>query len=82
MKTRRIIGFVVLVIAAVIALSQLPALYPIGLNSAGFAIVKRPDINRIAIGYLVTGVAAGFGLALLLLPSRPQTQEPVNEKKV
>ena len=64
----RIIGVALFGGAAYIAWARLPAAYPAAVKLTGVAVVSRPAMDRLASVYLVTGVAGGFGLALIIWP--------------
>ena len=64
----RIIGVLLFGGAAYIAWARLPAAYPAAVKLTGVAVVSRPAMDRLATVYLVTGVAGGFGLALIVWP--------------
>ena len=64
----RIIGVVLFGGAAYIAWARLPAAYPAAVKLTGVAVVTRSAMDRLASVYLVTGVAGGFGLALIIWP--------------
>ncbi len=67
-KQTRIVG-TILVIVAVFALTlYLPGFFPRKVSRGGFTIARDQQITQIALGYLLTGMSAGFGLALLLWP--------------
>jgi hypothetical protein len=67
-KYSRLLGLV-LVLGALIALwFFLPGLFHVRMSNSGFALISIDRIRQIALDYLVAGLAAGFGLALLLWP--------------
>jgi hypothetical protein len=64
----RILGVVLFGGAAYVAWARLPAAYPAAVKLTGVAVVSRAAVDRLATTYLVTGVAGGFGLALIIWP--------------
>ncbi len=67
-KQTRLLGMVLVVIALLVLTLFLPRLFPSRMSRSGFTIVKHHLVVRMAMGYLVTGMAAGFGVALVLWP--------------
>ncbi len=67
-KQTRILGAGLLLAALIVLWAFLPSLFPVRGSKSGFAIVKRPAITRLAVSYLLTGIGAGFGIALLVWP--------------
>ena len=67
---RRIIGAGLLATALYVAWARIPGLYPMVLKATGIAVVYRSDLDKLAGVYLLTGVVAGFGVALIVLPHR------------
>jgi hypothetical protein len=67
-KYSRLLGLV-LVLGALIALwFFMPGFFQVRMSNSGLAVMSIDRIRHIAMGYLLAGLAAGFGLALLLWP--------------
>ncbi len=67
-KYSRLLGLV-LVLGALIALwFYLPGLSRARVSRSGIALMTTANMRQVAMSYLITGLAAGFGLALLLWP--------------
>ena len=64
----RILGVALFGGAAYVAWARLPAAYPAAVKVTGMAVVTRAAVDRLATIYLATGVAGGFGLALIIWP--------------
>jgi hypothetical protein len=67
---RRFIGAVLLSGALYVAWARVPAGYPLVLKTTGVAVIRRPDMDKIAGIYLLTGAVGGLGLALIVWPHR------------
>ncbi len=67
-KQTRIIGIVLLVIALMSVTVILPTLFPSRMSRGGFMVVKHQQLTQMVLGYLVSGIAAGFGLAFVFWP--------------
>jgi hypothetical protein len=67
-KQTRIIGIVLLVVTLMSVTVILPTLFPSRMSRGGFMLVKQQTLTQMVLGYLVTGMTGGFGLALILWP--------------
>ena len=67
-KFSRILGAVLLGSALLALCCFLPQLFPTRVSESGFTIIKYSAVTQIALRYLCTGLAAGFGLALMFWP--------------
>ena len=70
MKTMliKLVGVALLGAAIYLARVRLPAAYPAAVKATGVAVVTREAMDQLAMIYLATGAAGGFGLGLILWP--------------